>query len=50
MVEHVEIKSLVGAESRSNVSTLLSAERCRHGAEQSGKGKAGRMNGRIEGQ
>jgi len=31
----------LGDESRSNVSTLLSAEKDRQGAEQSGKGKAG---------
>lgn len=50
MVEHVKIKTLVGAESRSNVSTWLSAERYRQGLEQSGKRKAGRMNGRFVGQ
>lgn len=50
MVEHMEIKTLVGAESRSNVSTWLSGERYKQGAEQSGKRKAVRMNGRIGGQ
>lgn len=48
MVEHVAIKTLVGAENRSNVSTWFCADRYTQGADQTGKTKAGRMNGRME--